>query len=112
LPHCNIYQQKFDAHYGSSASSIGLDRLHRVRAETLFPAFVLTALLSVCWTALLWDLHRLDLGSGAAELRTSFAESASGMFLMRTTRLTSRSRSSLGICRLAHTHTGGQWPLH
>ena len=37
MPHCNIYQQKFDAHYGSSASSIGLDRLHRVRAETLFP---------------------------------------------------------------------------
>jgi hypothetical protein len=66
----NIYRQKFDAYYGASVSDTGLDRLHRPRVETLFPVFLLTALLSVCWTVLLWDVHSLDLGSGAIKLWT------------------------------------------
>jgi hypothetical protein len=66
----NIYRQKFDAYYGASVAATGRDRLHRIRVETLFPVFLLTALLSAYWTALLWDVHSLDLGSGAAKLWT------------------------------------------
>ena len=69
----SIYRAKFDAYYGPSASSTALDRLHRVRVETLFPVFLLTAVLSVCWAALLWDLHKLVLGSGPPKLWTSLA---------------------------------------
>jgi len=66
----NVYRQKFDAYSGVSASVTGMDRLHRARVETLFPVFLLTAVLSVYWTALLWDVHSLDLGSGAVKLWT------------------------------------------
>ena len=59
----NIYREKFDAIYGPSASASGVDRLHRVRVETLVPVFLLTTLLAACWTALLWDVRILDLNA-------------------------------------------------
>jgi hypothetical protein len=67
LQYPNIYRQKFDAYYGASSSATGLDRQHRVRAEALLPVLLLTAVLSVCWTALLWNLRSLDLGPGAVK---------------------------------------------
>lgn len=69
----NIYRQKFDAYYGFSSSGTALDRLHRARIETLVPVFLLTALLSVCWAVLLWDLHKLTLSSGVVKLWTCLA---------------------------------------
>jgi hypothetical protein len=49
----NIYQQKFDAYYGKSVSQNDGDR--PVRIEALFPVFLTTAALAVCWTAVLWS---------------------------------------------------------
>jgi hypothetical protein len=51
----NIYRQKFDAYYGKSVSESNHGEGSPVRIETLFPVFLLTATLAVCWTALLWD---------------------------------------------------------
>ncbi len=51
----NIYRQKFDAYYGKSVSESGHRQGSPVRIETLFPVFLLTATLAVCWTAVLWD---------------------------------------------------------
>jgi hypothetical protein len=51
----NIYRQKFDAYYGKSVSQTSHAEGSPVRIETLFPVFLLTATLAVCWTALLWD---------------------------------------------------------
>jgi len=51
----NIYRQKFDAYYGKSVSGSNHGEGSPVRIETLFPVFLLTATLAVCWTALLWD---------------------------------------------------------
>ena len=49
----NIYRQKFDAYYGKSVSESNHGEGSPVRIETLFPDFLLTATLAVCWTALL-----------------------------------------------------------
>jgi hypothetical protein len=51
----NIYQQKFDAYYGKSVSRIGQGDGPPVRVETLFPVFLTTTALAVCWTAVLWN---------------------------------------------------------
>ena len=51
----NIYQQKFDAYYGRSVSRSGQGEGPPVRVETLFPVFLTTAALALCWTAVLWD---------------------------------------------------------
>lgn len=51
----NIYRQKFDAYYGKSVSESGRQRKSAVRIETLFPVFLTTATLAVCWTVVLWD---------------------------------------------------------
>jgi hypothetical protein len=51
----NIYRQKFDAYYGKSVSESTRSEASPVRIETLFPVFLLTATLALCWTALLWD---------------------------------------------------------
>jgi hypothetical protein len=51
----NIYQQKFDAYYGKSVSRIGHGGGPPVRVEALFPVFLTTAALAVCWTAVLWS---------------------------------------------------------
>jgi hypothetical protein len=51
----NIYQQKFDAYYGRSVSRSGHGEGPPVRIETLFPVFLTTAVLAVCWTAVLWS---------------------------------------------------------
>jgi hypothetical protein len=51
----NIYQQKFDAYYGKSVSRSGQREGPPVRIEALFPVFLTTAALAVCWTAVLWS---------------------------------------------------------
>ena len=51
----NIYQQKFDAYYGKWVSRSGECRNPPVRIENLFPVFLTTAVLAVCWTAVLWN---------------------------------------------------------
>lgn len=65
--HDRLYREKFDAVYGSSTSDTGLDRLHRVRVETLLPVLLLTSLLGVCWTVLLWNLDP-NIHPGATQL--------------------------------------------
>src|SRR6266568_2445140 len=54
--HQNIYRQKFDAYYGKSVSETGDIEGSPVRIETMFPVFLLTATLTVSWTAVLWNL--------------------------------------------------------
>jgi hypothetical protein len=51
----NIYRQKFDAYYGKSVSRSGQRDGAPVRIEALFPVFLTTAALAVCWTAVLWS---------------------------------------------------------
>jgi hypothetical protein len=51
----NIYQQKFDAYYGRSVSRSGHGEGPPIRVEALFPVFLTTAALAVCWTAVLWS---------------------------------------------------------
>jgi hypothetical protein len=53
----NIYQQKFDAYYGKGVSRSGEAGDPPVRLGNLFPVFLTTAVLAVCWTALLWNPH-------------------------------------------------------
>jgi hypothetical protein len=64
----SLYREKFDAYYGRSVSGSAQDRVHRVKAETLFPVFLLTAVLAVCWTAVLWNLATLDVSGSANNL--------------------------------------------
>jgi hypothetical protein len=56
----NIYQQKFDSYYGKSVSRAAVDPDARVKAEVLFPVFLLTAILAVGWTAALWHPQVFD----------------------------------------------------
>src|SRR6201994_1383735 len=51
----NIYQEKFDAYYGKSVSRGDHGDRPPVRIEALFPVFLTTAALAVCWTAVLWS---------------------------------------------------------
>jgi hypothetical protein len=51
----NIYRQKFDAYYGKSVSRSGHGDGPPVSIEALFPVFLTTAALAVCWTAVLWS---------------------------------------------------------
>jgi hypothetical protein len=51
----SIYRQKFDAYYGRSVSRSGHGDGPPVRVEALFPVFLTTATLAVCWTAVLWS---------------------------------------------------------
>jgi hypothetical protein len=51
----NIYRQKFDAYYGKSVSRSGQRGSPPVKIEALFPVFLTTAALAVCWTAVLWS---------------------------------------------------------
>jgi hypothetical protein len=51
----NIYQQKFDAYYGKSVSRSGPHDNAPVRIEALFPVFLTTTALAVCWAAVLWS---------------------------------------------------------
>jgi hypothetical protein len=55
LDHPNIYRQKFDAYYGKSVSRGVRGDDPAVKVETLFPVFLATAVLAVCWTAVLWN---------------------------------------------------------
>lgn len=66
--HRSVYREKFDAYYGRSVSGSVQDRVHRVRAETLFPVFLLTAVLAVCWTAVLWNVDTLNVDATATSL--------------------------------------------
>jgi hypothetical protein len=52
----NIYRQKFIAYYGRSipeSSTTGSN--FSVRTETMFPVFLATIVLAVCWVAVLWN---------------------------------------------------------
>jgi hypothetical protein len=51
----NIYRKKFDAYYGKSVSESVRQKKSAIRIETLFPVFLTTATLAVCWTVVLWD---------------------------------------------------------
>jgi hypothetical protein len=51
----NIYQEKFDAYYGKSVSQRGHRGNAPIRIDALFPVFLTTAALAVCWTAVLWS---------------------------------------------------------
>ena len=51
----NIYQMKFDAYYGKSVSRSSQRDSSPVKIEALFPVFLTTAALAVCWTAVLWS---------------------------------------------------------
>jgi hypothetical protein len=54
---CNLYRQKFSAYYGRSVSATsGTSSNFSVRTETMFPVFLATAVLAVCWVAVLWDI--------------------------------------------------------
>jgi hypothetical protein len=50
----NLYRQKFDAYYGKSVAE-NSHRTGNLRIETLFPVFLLTATLAVCWVVLLFN---------------------------------------------------------
>jgi hypothetical protein len=53
---CNLYREKFNAYYGRSVSQTGgTSRDFSVGTETMFPVFLATAVLAVCWVAVLWD---------------------------------------------------------
>ncbi len=51
----NLYRQKFDAYYGKSVADSSHTTGTPLKIETLFPVFLVTATLAVCWTVLLFD---------------------------------------------------------
>ncbi len=51
----NLYREKFDAYYGRSVSRFGTQVRQPVATEALFPVFLVTALLAVGWTTILYD---------------------------------------------------------
>jgi hypothetical protein len=51
----NIYRQKFIAYYGRSIPESSTRGNFSVRTETMFPVFLATIVLAVCWVAVLWN---------------------------------------------------------
>lgn len=51
----NIYRQKFDSYYGKSVSESSHRKGSPIKIETLFPVFLTTTALAVCWVAVLND---------------------------------------------------------
>jgi hypothetical protein len=51
----NIYRQKFIAYYGRSIPESSTKSNFSVRTETMFPVFLATIVLAVCWVAVLWN---------------------------------------------------------
>jgi hypothetical protein len=51
----NIYRQKFIAYYGRSIPESSTKSNFSVKTETMFPVFLATIVLAVCWVAVLWD---------------------------------------------------------
>ena len=52
----NIYRQKFAAYYGRSIpDSANASGDFSVRTENMFPVFLATVVLAVCWVAVLWN---------------------------------------------------------
>ena len=51
----NIYRQKFIAYYGRSIPESSTRSNFSVRTETMFPVFLATIVLAVCWVSVLWD---------------------------------------------------------
>jgi hypothetical protein len=51
----NIYRQKFIAYYGRSIPESSTKGNFSVKTETMFPVFLATVVLAVCWVAVLWD---------------------------------------------------------
>jgi hypothetical protein len=52
----NLYQVKFDAHYGSCIAAAAMDRRRRISARSLSPILILISILSAGLTASLWHL--------------------------------------------------------
>jgi hypothetical protein len=83
LPGDNIYRQKFEAYYGRDVTHAAADEQQsdaapdgkpakggrnedfRVSGESLFPVFLLTAVLAVGWSAVLWDTRFISAPAGA-----------------------------------------------
>ena len=52
----NIYRQKFAAYYGRSIPDpANATSDFSVRTENMFPVFLATIVLAVCWVAVLWN---------------------------------------------------------
>jgi hypothetical protein len=51
----NIYRQKFIAYYGRSIPESSTKSNFSVKTETMFPVFLATIVLAVCWVAVLWN---------------------------------------------------------
>ncbi|MGY1631879.1 hypothetical protein ACI784_09265 [Geodermatophilus sp. SYSU D01186] len=77
-----VYRRKFESVYGPSVSRVAMDRMARVGLDSLVPAFVLSGLLSVGWTVLLWLVPPVDLGAGPNSVWTSVAFSFLGAYTL------------------------------
>ena len=83
----NIYREKFEAYYGRSVSQIHERSKFKVRIETLYPVFVATATMALCWAVVLPDTRFITHPSGAWDvLKYGFLGSyafVAGMLLRR-----------------------------
>jgi hypothetical protein len=65
----SIYKEKFDSYFGKSVSDMTTKAATGVvKAETLFPVFLTTAIFAVAWTAVLWDTSFATTPSGPADM--------------------------------------------
>jgi len=65
----SIYRDKFDAYYGKQVSRIGAEEeTTRIWSETLFPVILLTAVLAVGWTAVLWNTSFISSPGAPADI--------------------------------------------
>jgi hypothetical protein len=55
----NVYREKFNAYYGKRLAESVEKGDPRVKAETVFPVLLITAVLAAGWTAIFWDETRL-----------------------------------------------------
>jgi hypothetical protein len=51
----SIYRQKFDSYYGRSVSRGEITGRTGVHTDSMFPVFLLAAVLATCWAAVLWQ---------------------------------------------------------
>lgn len=66
-----LYQAKFDAYYGkdvATAAQLGTDDRAQVRADTLFPVFLTTAVLAVGWSEVLNDTSFITEPTSVADM--------------------------------------------
>jgi hypothetical protein len=58
----NIYRDKFAAYYFQPTSHAIRNSRRNVRPDTLFPIYLATLVLTVCWTAFLWNPSTFEVG--------------------------------------------------